>query len=134
MVELLLRHATALVLTTPTVLGKSSLPAGDLANIVSRSRSRRDAGPLVVEPEPDAALDAALRLAADLGTDVVATGSLFLVGTLRRRWYPDAAVVLERTPWPANARAAEAARPPTPARTRPHAPAPRARRPSRRRS
>ena len=104
MIEPLLRDAAAVVLTSPHVLGKPSLPAADLAAIVQQARSRSPAPlgsePVIVEPEPDAALDAALRLAADIGTDVVATGSLFLVGALRRHWYPDTAIVRQRTPWP----------------------------------
>jgi hypothetical protein len=33
------------------------------------------------------------------------TGSLYLVGNARGRWYPDDAVLLQRTPWPLGGRA-----------------------------
>jgi hypothetical protein len=30
----------------------------------------------------------------------VVTGSLYLIGEVRRRWFPDDAIVTQRTPWP----------------------------------
>jgi hypothetical protein len=34
------------------------------------------------------------------GAAVLVAGSMYLAGHVRRRWYPDQKVVLQRTPWP----------------------------------
>jgi len=84
-----------LVATEPTVIGKPSLPAGKLAAIARAV----GIGDVNVEVEPVAALDRALSLAGEEDV-VLVTGSLYLIGELRRRWYADAAMVEQRTPWP----------------------------------
>lgn len=85
----------ALVATQPTVIGKRPLPAGELAAVAAEV----GVGGVAVEPEPGAALERALATAGE-GDVVLVTGSLYLIGELRRRWYPDAAMVEQRTPWP----------------------------------
>lgn len=89
--------ARAIVATAPQVHGKRSHPAEDLAWAV---RALGFKGPTVVEPEPSAALRHAIAIATELDGDVLATGSLYLAGELRRLWYPNDDVVLARTPWP----------------------------------
>ncbi len=42
----------------------------------------------------------ALALAAERETWVLGTGSLYLVGDLRRRWFSDRLIVEARSPWP----------------------------------
>ncbi|MFM9108076.1 MAG: bifunctional folylpolyglutamate synthase/dihydrofolate synthase [Chloroflexota bacterium] len=93
----LAREASAFVLTEAPVLGKQAMPAGDLAALA------RDAGrplPVTADPDLDAAFARALDLAQQTGTGLLVTGSLYLLGPIRRRWYPDEAVVLQRTPRP----------------------------------
>jgi hypothetical protein len=80
------------------VLGKPGLPAGLLAASV---RGARFAGPVIVEPDPPAAVAQALTIATGPADAVLVTGSLYLVGQARERWYPERAIVLQRTPWPA---------------------------------
>jgi dihydrofolate synthase / folylpolyglutamate synthase len=92
------RVASAVVVTQPTVLGKSALPAPDLA---AAFRAAGFAGPLACEPEPASALARSQAVAAGKGANVLVTGSLYLAGEIRRHWYSDDRIVLERTPWPA---------------------------------
>lgn len=85
----------ALVATEPSVLGKPSLPADELAAIAGEV----GIGDVVAESEPEAALERAQAMAGEEDV-VLVTGSLYLIGELRRRWYPDAEMVEQRTPWP----------------------------------
>lgn len=89
--------ASAIVATQPSVIGKPSLPAGELAEAV---RGVGFAGPVQQDPLPLSALARAEQLALRLGTPVLATGSLYLAGELRRRWYRDEDIVRQRTSWP----------------------------------
>ncbi|MEJ7762932.1 MAG: Mur ligase family protein [Thermomicrobiales bacterium] len=98
MIERIVPHAAALVVTVPKVLAKPGAEAAALA------RTARDAGfggPIRIEPDPDRALDTAIDLAGDdpLVT-VLVTGSLYLIGNVRDRWYPTDAIITQRTPWP----------------------------------
>lgn len=98
LVRTLAPHAAALILTTPRVLAKPGADAGVLAEV---ARGVGFAGSLVVEPEPAAALARALeRAEATPGSAVLVTGSLYLVGNVRERWYREEAIVLQRTSWP----------------------------------
>ena len=85
----------ALVATEPMVLGKPSLPAAELAAIALEVGIDE----VVAEADPGRALDRALEMA---GRDevVLVTGSLYLIGELRRRWYPDEAMIAQGTAWP----------------------------------
>ncbi len=98
MVELVAPRAAALVMTGPRVLGKRGADPADLA---AAARFAGFSGQLLVAPDPDRALDVALEAAVGLEAPVLVTGSLYLVGQVRDRWYPDEQVVRQRTPWPA---------------------------------
>lgn len=98
MISMLARSASALVTTSASVPGKSAADPVALAEMV---RAIGFAGPVLTHPDPEMALDRALALAAANGTWVLVTGSLFLLGALRGRWYPADAIVRQRTPWPA---------------------------------
>jgi folylpolyglutamate synthase/dihydropteroate synthase len=89
--------ASAIVATQPTVIGKRSLSAADMARALAACGFT---GELVVEPEPAAAVTQAQELATASGTSVLVTGSMYLAGQVRRRWYPDDEIVIQRTPWP----------------------------------
>lgn len=96
-IDALLPAASAIVTTQPTVVGKTSLPATRLAGLILE---RGFTGEIVSEPRPASALDYALEIAGTRRTGVLVTGSLYLAGALRRRWYGDDDIVLQRTPWP----------------------------------
>jgi dihydrofolate synthase/folylpolyglutamate synthase len=95
--------ASAIVATEPSVLGKTAISAKSLA------RGIRDCGftgLIDCEANPREALRAAVALATARDADVLVTGSLYLAGEIRRHWYPDEQVVLQRTSWPSTRRPA----------------------------
>ena len=93
----LIPAAAAIVTTQPAVLGKTAVPAEVL---VEKVRAAGFRGIVQSDPDPLSALAIAERLAAERGSEVLVTGSLYLAGEIRRRWYPDTEIVLQRTPWP----------------------------------
>ncbi|GIW03689.1 MAG: hypothetical protein KatS3mg059_0309 [Thermomicrobiales bacterium] len=94
----LLPLAAELIVTRPRVYAK---PGRDPHALAAAARHAGFTGPILVEDEPKDAIAAALARAASVpdGT-VLVTGSLYLVGNVRGRWYPDEEIVLQRTPWP----------------------------------
>jgi dihydrofolate synthase / folylpolyglutamate synthase len=89
--------ASAIVVTEPNVVGKQSRSASELAQVVKSSGFR---GPITVEPDAAVAVQQAEQFARGQHSNVVVTGSMYLVGQARRRWFPDRDVVLQRTSWP----------------------------------
>ncbi|MCA9878374.1 MAG: bifunctional folylpolyglutamate synthase/dihydrofolate synthase [Thermomicrobiales bacterium] len=88
---------SAVVATEPQVLGNRALPAAEVATAL---RAAGFAGAIHCAPDPLRAVALAETLAQARREPVVVTGSLYLVGEVRRRWFPDDAVVTQRTPWP----------------------------------
>ena len=86
--------ADEVIVTAPSATERSSAPTDDIARIV------REAGkPVEVIAEPRAAIDAALSRAS--ATDhILVTGSLYLVGAIRERWYDSESIVVQGTSWP----------------------------------
>lgn len=95
--DALIPVASAFVTTQPTVVGKSSLPAARLMELI---RDRGFAGDVHCDPRPLCALDRAVALAERADTSVLVTGSLYLAGELRSRWFSNDEIVIQRTPWP----------------------------------
>jgi hypothetical protein len=91
--------ASSIVITEPSVLGKEPLAAEVLAGAATASGF---AGAVRVESDPDAAVRLAEAVAKREGAPVLVAGSMYLAGQVRRRWFPDQNVVLQRTPWPAS--------------------------------
>ncbi|MGB3331130.1 MAG: Mur ligase family protein [Thermomicrobiales bacterium] len=87
-----------IVATSPQVLAKEAREADSIAETARRVGFH---GPLSVEPVPRRAIDHAL---ANAGTKdaIVVTGSLYLVGNIRSRWFGEDAIALQQTPWPAS--------------------------------
>jgi dihydrofolate synthase/folylpolyglutamate synthase len=97
-VERVVAEADEVVVTRPRVLAK---PGADPALIEAEARRAGFGGPIVVEKEPLAAIEAAIgRADAERGDAVLVTGSLYLVGNVRGRWYPEDEIVVQRTAWP----------------------------------
>jgi dihydrofolate synthase/folylpolyglutamate synthase len=86
-----------LIATQPEVYAKTSHPADLTAELLSTVASS-----VLIEPDMFAALEAAIENAGNKGT-VLVSGSFYLVGDIRERWYPKEKVVLERTSWPQSA-------------------------------
>ena len=89
--------ASSVVLTELTVHGKESLAADALARAVHVSGF---AGGIHVEPNPATAVQCAETMARRDGAAVLVTGSMYLAGQARRRWFEDQDIVEQRTPWP----------------------------------
>jgi folylpolyglutamate synthase/dihydropteroate synthase len=89
--------ASGIVITEPSVHGRESLAADALAEAV---KSPGFAGAIHVEREPDEAVRFAEAIAKRDGAAVVVAGSMYLAGQVRRRWFRDGDIVLQRTPWP----------------------------------
>jgi dihydrofolate synthase / folylpolyglutamate synthase len=89
--------ASNIVLTEPFVVGRESLTVEALAGAVIAAGH---GGAIHVEPDPDAAVRFAEDVARREGAPVLVTGSMYLAGQVRRRWFQDQDVVVQRTPWP----------------------------------
>lgn len=85
-----------IVATSPQVLAKEARAAESLA---AAARQVGFAGRLTIEPEPHRAVERALAAAGPRDA-ILVTGSLYLVGNVRSRWYREEAIVLQQTSWP----------------------------------
>jgi dihydrofolate synthase/folylpolyglutamate synthase len=83
-----------IVVTEPSVYGKPSSPAEVTAEMLADACCS-----LEIVKDPQAALSRAMLDAGASGT-VLATGSFYLVGSLRERFFPKEQVVLQRTSFP----------------------------------
>ena len=95
MIAQLTPHLDEIALTTPTVVGKPGLDVGgavEFAQALSRI-------PVTGVEDQLTALAFALDRAGAEGS-VLVTGSLFLCGATRERWYPSEEIVAQQTPWP----------------------------------
>ncbi len=87
-----------LVVTSPQVTAKEGRSAADMADMVREAGFH---GPVHIVPEPAAAIEQALELAGDgHGNAVLVTGSLYLVGNVRERWYGTDDIIRARSSWP----------------------------------
>jgi dihydrofolate synthase/folylpolyglutamate synthase len=82
------------VATEPRVYGKSPYPAADTARLIEAAGVQA-----IADADPRGALERGLEAAGATGS-VLVTGSFYLVGDLRERWYRAERVVLERTSFP----------------------------------
>ncbi len=89
--------ASSIVLTEPFVVGRESLAVDILARALTASGF---AGSVYADPDPAAAVRFAEVVARREGAAVLVTGSMYLAGQVRRRWFRDQDIVLQRTPWP----------------------------------
>lgn len=94
MLDQIIKHVDVVIATNPQVIAK---PAVDAKALASHVGDRVCAS--IVEPEPLRAIDRALDLA---GPDdvIIVTGSLYLVGNVRERWYPSDKILAFGTMWP----------------------------------
>ncbi|MCY3693881.1 MAG: Mur ligase family protein [Chloroflexi bacterium] len=84
--------ADEVVFTQADVYVKRAYPARELMELVGVENARAIA-------DPNEALRAAIGMAGPDGA-VCVTGSLYLVGRVRERWWPTDRIVSQRTPWP----------------------------------
>lgn len=98
MIRSLLPAMDVLVATSPRVTAKEARDASDVAGIAVAAGFH---GPTMIEPDPRAAIGRAVALAgADGQRAVFVTGSLYLIGNVRERWYAADDIVIAQSPWP----------------------------------
>ncbi len=101
MAALITPWADAIVATSPRVLAKAGAETAALARQIVDSGFK---GRLSSVPQPLDAIVQAIDIASELeDATVLVTGSLYLIGNIRGRWFPDDAVTLARTSWPEGA-------------------------------
>lgn len=88
-----------LIATSPQVLGKAPKVTTD---IESYARKAGFNGQVILEPDPDRAISAALKMAIPGIDAVIVTGSLYLVGNVRGRWFPETSILRTQSPWATN--------------------------------
>jgi len=98
MIRSLMPVVDAIVATSPQVLAKEPKDASVIAGI---AREAGFLGPVHVEPEPRRAISYALAQVDEGRQDsILVTGSLYLVGNIRGRWFGEREIVLQQTSWP----------------------------------
>lgn len=98
MIRSLVPMVDAIVATSPQVLAKESKDAAMIAEI---AREAGFHGPVHVEPDPLLAIAYAFAQVDPRSDDaILVTGSLYLVGNVRGRWFDERNIVLQRTSWP----------------------------------
>lgn len=85
-----------LIATSPQVLAKDAKVA---TAIEGYARGAGFTGPVHQEPNPTDAIELALNMAIP-GDAVIVTGSLYLVGNVRERWYPSDVILQMGSSWP----------------------------------
>lgn len=95
MLDILAPKVATLVATAPSVIAKPPVPAAMLAE-----RARTLLSNVRVADDPLDAVEIAIQCA---GPDdlVLVTGSLYLIGNVRERWYPTEHILSQGTSWPA---------------------------------
>ncbi len=96
MLQILLPIADRVILTAPAVTGKAGRSADLLA---TAAREMGFAGEVEVRSAAAEAIELAMEL-AEPEDAVVVTGSLYLIGEVRERWFATRAIVENQTPWP----------------------------------
>jgi len=87
-----------LIATSPQVLAKEAKEAATVADL---ARAAGFDGEVLVEPDPERTIERAYAcLNVPLGDGILVTGSLYLVGNVRKRWFSERDIVAQRTPWP----------------------------------
>ena len=94
MLRALAPNIDLLVLTAPEVYAKPPVDPAELADAAAAFNVE-----IHIELEPVAAVNLALDLASD-GDAVLVTGSLYLVGNVRERWFPSEDILVQGTMWP----------------------------------
>ena len=96
MIAALVPVMDVLVATSPQVLAKDARFTSEIRDYAHAAGFR---GETHAQPDPIKALELALKL-AEPGVDaIVVTGSLYLVGNLRERWFPEAAILESCSSW-----------------------------------
>lgn len=101
MIRSLISATDVLIATSPQVLGKD---AKVTSAIEAYARDAGFNGPVYLQPDPAAAIEQALEMATPGVDAIIVTGSLYLVGNVRGRWYPEDAILATQSSWNTYAR------------------------------
>jgi dihydrofolate synthase / folylpolyglutamate synthase len=96
MIAALAPHVQAVVATSPQVYAKPAIPADEIAK-----NAQAYVNEVHVSPRPLDAIELALKIASS-DDAIVVTGSLYLIGNIRERWYPTEEILSQGTMWPTN--------------------------------
>ncbi len=94
MAEIAARRAHEVIVTAPKAVERAPAPVEEIANVI-----RTTGVPVTVIPDPEEALTLALQCAR-CNDQILVTGSLYLVGAARERWYRSDEIVRTGTCWP----------------------------------
>lgn len=86
-----------LIATSPQVLGKDAKVTTAIRDYAEEAGFR---GVIVEEPDPTVAIQMAMDAARPGEDAIIVTGSLYLVGNVRGRWYPEEAIMKSHSSWP----------------------------------
>ncbi len=98
MIRSLIPVMDVLVATSPKVTAKEARDASDIASIAQAAGFH---GPILIEPHPRDAMSRAISLVTEENESAVfVTGSLYLIGNVRERWFAEDDIVMAQSPWP----------------------------------
>lgn len=97
MIRSLIPVTDVLIATSPQVLGKD---AKVTTAIEGYARDAGFTGPVYLQPDPAEAIAQAMQLAIPGEDAIIVTGSLYLVGNVRGRWYSEHAILAAQSSWP----------------------------------
>lgn len=97
MIPSLLPITDVLIATSPQVFGKD---AKVTTEIEAYAREAGFAGEVILLSDPAEAIAAAIAMAIPGEDAFIVTGSLYLVGNVRGRWFPEEKILAEHTSWP----------------------------------
>ncbi len=98
MIRSLVPVMDVLVATSPKVAAKEARDASDIAGLAKAAGFN---GPTWIEPNPRDAIARAISLVeAQSQGAVFVTGSLYLIGNVRERWFTEDDIVMAQSPWP----------------------------------
>lgn len=85
-----------LIATSPQVLAKDAMVTSEIEEY---ARQAGFAGEVLLQPDPLDAIQQALDMAVPGEDVVIVTGSLYLVGNVRERWFPENRILEMQSPW-----------------------------------
>lgn len=96
MIESLVPAMDVLIATSPQVLAKDAKGASEISKY---ARAAGFSGEVISRPDPADAISEALSLAVPGADAVVVTGSLYLIGNVRERWFPEKEILESCSSW-----------------------------------
>ncbi len=96
MIKSLVPVTDVLIATSPQVFAKDAMFTSEIKDYAYAAGFE---GALYSQPDPLRAIDHALEIAEPGRDAIIVTGSLYLVGNVRERWYPSAQILRTESMW-----------------------------------